>query len=301
MTNHRLRNAMAAAELTNARLAEQVGVDTKSVERWVTQGRQPHPTTRGRVARVLGFEETYLWPALLTSSRGLGASQSELVQLWPTRNEVPADVWRTLISRAERRMEILVYAGGFLVETFQLVDLMRAKSELGAEVRILIGDASCEAVRARGAEEGLPTLPQRCQSDAGVLERDAVPSWCRSANAPHPAVRQPVPIRRRHARQHPHLRVMGGPVPGSASPARPRRAALHLLRRHLPARVGDGPNRKVRPWDAGIDYYDDPARPGGQQHPAQRRRLRAAGRQDPSDPALRQRQLVHARRCPGSR
>lgn len=160
---------MAAAELTNARLAEQVGVDAKSVERWVTQGRQPHPTTRGRVARVLGFEETFLWPALLTSSRGLGASQSELVQLWPTRNEVPADVWRTLISRAERRMEILVYAGGFLVETFQLVDLVRAKSELGAEVRILIGDASCEAVRARGAEEGLPTLPQRCQSTLEYL------------------------------------------------------------------------------------------------------------------------------------
>ncbi len=187
MTNHRLRNAMAAAELTNARLAEQVGVDAKSVERWVTQGRQPHaddPRASGASAGVRGDLPVAGSPHLI--ERGLGASQSELVQLWPTRNEVPADVWRTLISQAERTDGDLVYAGGFLVETFGLVDVVREKSELGARSASCSATHRCEAVRARGVEEGLPTLPQRCQSTLEYLSETLSPPGRRSPNAPAP-------------------------------------------------------------------------------------------------------------------
>ena len=169
VTNHRLRNSLVAAEITQAALAEAVGVDAKSVERWITRDRQPHATTRARVAQVLGADETYLWPALLGSEQTKGATQAELVQIWPTRNAVPGDVWRTLLDQTHRQLDVLVYSGGFLVEAYDLVEVIRRKSAAGVNFRLLLGDSRCEAVRQRGEEEGLPTLPERCQSTLEYL------------------------------------------------------------------------------------------------------------------------------------
>ncbi|MEU2043825.1 XRE family transcriptional regulator [Nocardia niwae] len=168
MTNERLRSAMAAQNLTTRSFAEQLETSAKTVERWVTQGRLPHPGTRLKVAAALHQDETYLWPELLAGSR-TNVSMSEVVQIWPARSEVPHDVWRALMRQASQTVEILVYAGGFLVESLDFVNVIRAKSAAGAEIRILLGDEECEAVRQRAREEGLPSLPQRCRSTLEYL------------------------------------------------------------------------------------------------------------------------------------
>ena len=79
MPNQRLRQALAASGITQATLAERIGVDAKSVERWITQERLPHATTRARVAKVLGLDETYFWPSLLGTDQTKNATNSELV------------------------------------------------------------------------------------------------------------------------------------------------------------------------------------------------------------------------------
>ncbi|WP_067475058.1 helix-turn-helix domain-containing protein [Nocardia amamiensis] len=168
MTNARLRGAMAARNYTNHALAEKCGVSSKTVERWVTQSRCPHPAMRYKVAAALDQDETYLWPELLAGSR-TNVSMSEVVQIWPTRSEVPHEVWRALMRQASETIGILVYAGGFLVESLDFVNVIRAKSAAGAEIRILLGDGECEAVRQRAREEGLPSLPQRCRSTLEYL------------------------------------------------------------------------------------------------------------------------------------
>ncbi|MFE3195935.1 helix-turn-helix domain-containing protein [Nocardia sp. NPDC059240] len=168
MSNLRLRGTLAARGLTNHALAETLKVSTKTVERWVTQGRIPHPGMRLKVAAELERDETYLWPELLAGSRA-NVSMSEVVQIWPTRSEVPHEIWRALMRQASRNIEVLVYAGGFLVESLDFVNVVRLKSEMGAEVRILLGDSGCEAVRQRAREEGLPSLPQRCRSTLEYL------------------------------------------------------------------------------------------------------------------------------------
>lgn len=173
MVNYRLRNSLTAAELSQQVLAERVQVDSKSVERWITQDRVPHASTRARVARVLGQDETYFWPSLLTTEDSRNATQAELVQIWATRSTVPGEVWRTLLKQTRHQLDVLVYSGGFLVEAFDLVDVVRSKAETGVTVRILLGDSRSEAVRSRGREEGLPTLPQRCQSTADYLSEVA--------------------------------------------------------------------------------------------------------------------------------
>ncbi|MBF6368921.1 XRE family transcriptional regulator [Nocardia puris] len=169
MANERLRGALAAANLSKHGLAEKVQVSAKTVERWITQDRCPHPGMRLTVARILGCDETYLWPELLAGTRTAQASMSELVQIWPTRSAVPHEVWRTLMRQATRSIEVLVYAGGFLVESLDFVNVVRAKALAGVEVRILIGDHEAEHVRERGREEGLPSLPERCRSTLEYL------------------------------------------------------------------------------------------------------------------------------------
>lgn len=169
VTNERLRAAIRAKGLTVATLAARLDVDPKSVQRWITQERVPHAGTRLRVAQELGDDETYYWPSLLDSHQSIGASQSELVQMWPTRDTVPHDVWRTLIDQAEHRIDVLAYSGGFLVETFRLVDVIRERAGDDFTARILLGDATSEHVQSRGIHEGLPSLPARAMSTAEYL------------------------------------------------------------------------------------------------------------------------------------
>lgn len=160
---------MAAADLTKHALAERLKISTKTVERWVTQDRCPHPGLRLKVARELDCDETYLWPELLAGSRSATASLSELVQIWPTRPEVPHEVWRSLMQQAADHIDVLVYAGGFLVESLNFVNVVRAKATAGVHIRILVGESDSPEVRARAREEGLPSLPQRCQSTLEYL------------------------------------------------------------------------------------------------------------------------------------
>jgi transcriptional regulator with XRE-family HTH domain len=61
MSNERLRRAIRASGLSNAQVAERVGVDQKTVERWLTPGRVPHPRNRRQLAAVLGVPEPELW------------------------------------------------------------------------------------------------------------------------------------------------------------------------------------------------------------------------------------------------
>jgi transcriptional regulator with XRE-family HTH domain len=169
MANLRLRNGLLAAGLTRSSLAQQVDVDEKTVERWITRNRIPHPNTRARVVQVLGQDETYYWPELLGTEQARNTTEAELVHMWPTRSSVPGDVWTVLFKQATSDIDVLVYSGGFLVEAYDLVEVIRSKAAAGVSFRILLGDSRCEAVRQRGKEEGLPTLPERCRSTLEYL------------------------------------------------------------------------------------------------------------------------------------
>ena len=59
-----VRCALLERGQTPDNLAEAVQVDAKTVERWITKGRMPHPVNRAKTARVLGLDESVLWPEL---------------------------------------------------------------------------------------------------------------------------------------------------------------------------------------------------------------------------------------------
>lgn len=156
MSNERLRSQIAAADLTVAGLAEQIGVDPKTVERWITKERLPYRNHRIATAAVLDVEESYLWPAVVDDPRTLSASQAEVVALYPNRGVVPADLWGRLLRQATDSVDMLVYSGLFLLDSQpDFIPQLVTKAAQGMKARILLGDPESPVVDARGAEEGI--------------------------------------------------------------------------------------------------------------------------------------------------
>jgi hypothetical protein len=156
MPNDRLRDAMLRNGLTPSEIAEHLRVDPKTAERWVTQGRAPYPRHRHAIAAMVRDSESYLWPEAVPTERANRVAQSEVVQAYPRRAAVPSDLWQRLISEAEDRVGILVYAGLFLPEQHpRLVMSLQQKAKVGTRVEVLLGDPDSDAVAQRGIEEGI--------------------------------------------------------------------------------------------------------------------------------------------------
>lgn len=155
MANERLRAALLERNLTPESLANELGVDPKTVERWVAQGRTPYRRHRYAVATRLGVDEGYLWPDALSRDQVAAASDSEIVTVYPHRSEIRWDVWHRLFAEAEEEIGLLVYAGLFLAEDAGVQRLFEEKAKAGVRVRLLFGDPDSPHVADRGAEEGV--------------------------------------------------------------------------------------------------------------------------------------------------
>ena len=155
MANERLRDALLSAGLSTADAAEKIGVDPKTVERWMTQDRTPYPKHRNALAAVLAQPESYLWPAALPPERQASIAASEIVGAYPHRNAVPLDLWDHLLAEARDRIDVLVHAGQFLVERPNFIRTLSEKAAVGVTIRINFGDPACRAVTLRSEEEQL--------------------------------------------------------------------------------------------------------------------------------------------------
>ncbi|MFF0228855.1 XRE family transcriptional regulator [Micromonospora sp. NPDC005254] len=157
MANERLRDAILRNGLTPVVVAERIGVDAKTVERWITQDRAPYPRHRHAIAAMVREDVPYLWPDAVTPEKASQIGQSEMVQLYSRRSSVPFDLWRRLIERATERIDVLAYAGLFLVEQDpRLIDVLRQKGVDGVTVNILLGDPTSPAIERKSVEEGTP-------------------------------------------------------------------------------------------------------------------------------------------------
>src|SRR6266700_6557465 len=133
MPNERLRAALLERGLILTALVEALGVDHKTVERWIG-GRVPYRRHRYAIATQLGVDEVYLWPEALPRDQVAAASESEVVTVYPHRSEVPGDTWGRLFATAEREVGVLVYSGLFLAEDPAVQRIFAEKA--GAGVRV---------------------------------------------------------------------------------------------------------------------------------------------------------------------
>ena len=165
MSNERLRSAIIAAGLTLNDVSERVSVDPKTVERWISQARVPHRTHRLKVAAMLQADDAFLWPTTKSDPHSIAASRAELLDFYPSRGAVPAELWTSMIEGASDSVDLLAFAGSFLHDSLPgFVEALAAKAERGVRVRLLFGDPESAAVNLRGAEEGLDDgVAARCR------------------------------------------------------------------------------------------------------------------------------------------
>ena len=154
MSNDRLRSTMRSTGYTDTKLGEELGVDPKTVQRWVTRGRTPHRNTAYRAAKVLAVPAEWLWPDLDQADGSAGGV--EVVNFYPHRSLVPKHLWFDLVVGARERVEFLTYAGLFFGEDNpEAIDLLKHKAANGVKIRIALGDPDSPEVALRGREEGM--------------------------------------------------------------------------------------------------------------------------------------------------
>ncbi|MEU7163840.1 helix-turn-helix transcriptional regulator [Streptomyces morookaense] len=155
MANERLRGAIVEAGLTLEGVAGHVGVNAKTVERWINGGRPPYRRHKYATARLLGREVSYLWPEEHTASEVTEAGQAELIKLYPHRNVVPGHLWTDLYAKATEKFDVLTYSAFWLTEDLEFHRVVKEKSAAGLRMRFMFGDPECDAVAVRGQEEGV--------------------------------------------------------------------------------------------------------------------------------------------------
>jgi transcriptional regulator with XRE-family HTH domain len=161
MPNERLRATILESDYDQRSLADELGLDHKSVQRWVTQDITPRRTTAHRAAKLLGVSPSWLWPDLDGDRES--ASQAEIVTLYPHRSEVPRHLWLDLLTATSRRVWLYANASLFLPEDNpDSIEIIRRKAEDGLEVRLLMADPDSPECTTRGIEERLfDAIPAR--------------------------------------------------------------------------------------------------------------------------------------------
>ena len=151
--NEPLRQALLRAGLREDDVAAQLGVDPKTVRRWLT-GRVPYPSSRVALADLVGADEADLWPEAggpLTSR----TRPEELAAVYPHRWAIPREVWKRFFESAEHEISVLAYSALFLAEDAGILAIIADKARSGVRVRLALGEPDSACVAQRGQEEGI--------------------------------------------------------------------------------------------------------------------------------------------------
>jgi lambda repressor-like predicted transcriptional regulator len=155
VANERVRAAVYQAGLGVDEVAEALGIDRKTVERWI-DGHVPYRRNQHALAKLLAIDPAFLWPATSADeARGLG--MAELLGVWPVRSVVQTRAWIDLFEQAKQSIDILVFAGFWLSEDPGVRGVLADKAGAGVGVRVLLGDPDSAAVEGRGQEEEIGT------------------------------------------------------------------------------------------------------------------------------------------------
>jgi transcriptional regulator with XRE-family HTH domain len=151
--NEPLRRALVRARLREDDVAARLGVDPKTVRRWLN-GRVPYPHSRSAIADLVGADEADLWP----EAGGPLAPRTrpdDLGTIYPHRWAVPREVWTRLFASAEHDIGILAYSALFLAEDTGILRILAGKGRAGVTVRMALGDPDGPHAAERGEEEGI--------------------------------------------------------------------------------------------------------------------------------------------------
>lgn len=168
--NAALHQALAASQLTETDVAAHLGVDPKTVRRWLS-GQRPYPRHRWALADLLRSNEGILWPEHSLATEDSPPASEHAHRVYPHRWQVPREVWYDLFSKAEQEIGVLVYSGLFLADDAGILELLGARARDGVNIRILLGDPGSQPVQQRGKDEQIGDALSARSSNALLLFR----------------------------------------------------------------------------------------------------------------------------------
>lgn len=169
-TGRLLAEQMDKQRISIRDLATRAGCDERTVQRAVRGETTPKTHTAQDIAGVLGVDAADLWPRFGIRP-AIHAATIE-VRLFPSRAQVPIELWRKMFEAATERIDICVYGGTFLFDNLHgFTRMIREAAERGTRVRFAVGDPESQGVRQRGAEERIgDALAGRCKMTLVHLE-----------------------------------------------------------------------------------------------------------------------------------
>jgi transcriptional regulator with XRE-family HTH domain len=160
--NKALRDAIFASGMEVTQFARKVGVDPKSVQRWITNGRVPHANHRWKACQVLEREESELWPETRIAPETSPVKHPPEIIKQPESPERMAYVNDGDVDDVERR-ELLKIFGG-VIAVANLPGLL--ENELNRmHITLSRGSVSDERV----------AYLEQCADGLGVLVASAAP------------------------------------------------------------------------------------------------------------------------------
>jgi hypothetical protein len=145
VSNERLQAAITDAGLDPDGLADQIGVDAKTIERW-TSGRTPHRRNRIRVARILAVTPHDLWPdeepgpgeSSQPTPAELPANGDGLVPIYLGDDDPRVPDRQELIATAHERIDVLGLTLGVPLAGRNLTPQITERAAAGRRVRVLL-------------------------------------------------------------------------------------------------------------------------------------------------------------------
>ena len=133
--NETFCRALLQARLTEEDIAARLGVDPKTVRRWMEGRALPYRRHRWALAALLGSAETDLWPQL----RSNRPRPEEVVAVYPHLAAVPSGTWLHLFGSAQREIGFLDHQELPLVHDHDVVDALTERADAGVDIRICLG------------------------------------------------------------------------------------------------------------------------------------------------------------------
>ena len=149
MPNERLRAALLERGLTPAALGDELGVDQKTVERWIAAG-SPTASTATRSRPGWAWTRCTCGRTRCPRDQVAAASDSEVLAIYPHRSDVPRESWERLFAAAERRSACSSTPACSWPRTPVVQKILADKARAGVRVRILLGDPDSPQVAERG-------------------------------------------------------------------------------------------------------------------------------------------------------
>jgi transcriptional regulator with XRE-family HTH domain len=142
--NETFCHALLQAGLNEEDVAARLGVDTKTVRRWIEGRALPYRRHRWALAALLSTAETDLWPQL----RSARARPEELVAIYPHLGTIPREVWLRLFRSAQRQISLLDHRERPLAADRDVARVLAEKVTAEITLRICLaesGDAEIPA------------------------------------------------------------------------------------------------------------------------------------------------------------